>query len=114
VFYGTGPSLPMVSDSPGTFETFNGFPDSRVLTYRICVVLGATTPAGLTRTAAAQPSQNCASEVVLAKLLCCGDFNGDHNADILWRNTNDTLYILLMNGFRLIGQGSPGVLSNDW
>jgi hypothetical protein len=52
--------------------------------------------------------------VVLAKLLCCGDFNGDHNADILWRNTNDTLYILLMNGFRLIGQGSPGVLSNDW
>jgi hypothetical protein len=114
VFYGTGPSLPMVSDSPGTFETFKGFPDSRVLTYRICVVLGATTPAGLTRTAAAQPSQNCASEMVLAKLLCCDDFNGDHNADILWRNTNGTLDITLMNGFRLIGLGSPGTLTPDW
>jgi hypothetical protein len=113
VFYGTGPSLPKVFDTSQTTEAFNGFPDNRVLTYRICVVLGATTPAGLTKTAAGQPSKNCASEVVLAKQLCCGDFNGDHKADILWRNTDGTLYTLLMNGLSVIGTGSPGMPSND-
>jgi hypothetical protein len=52
----------------------------------------------------------------LAPTLCCGDFNGDKKADILWRNnTSAESYILLMNGFSsLIGAGSPGTLTPDW
>ena len=114
VLYGTGPSLPAVSDSPGTSETLKGFPDSNVLTYRICTVLGATTAAGLTKTAAAQPLQNCASEAVVARLLCCGDFNGDRKADILWRNGFGEVYEWLMNGLTISGLGSPATPTNDW
>jgi hypothetical protein len=61
VFYGTGPSLGEVSDSARTVEAFNGFPDGRLLAYSICVVLGRTTKAGLTKTAALHPDRNCAA-----------------------------------------------------
>ena len=114
VFYGTGPSLPAVSDSPGTQETFNGFPDSGSLTYRICVVLGATTQAGLTKTAAAQPSQNCAAATVNVA-PARRDFNGDGKTDILWRRTSSgQVYVWLLNGTSVIDAGSPGTVSSDW
>ena len=59
-FYGSGPSLPRVYDSPTTSQPFNGFPASHRITYSVCLVLGATIQGGLTRVAAAGPSYNCA------------------------------------------------------
>src|SRR5260370_37227584 len=112
-FYGTGPSLPTVSDSPGTQETFKGFPDNGSLTYGICVVLGATTQAGLTKTAAANPSPNCASAKL--NLGTSRDFDGDGKADILWRNTTTgQVYEWLLNGTSVIGGGSIGTGTLDW
>jgi hypothetical protein len=61
-FYGTGPSLPYVYDSPDTRERFNGFPGSGRIVYSVCLVLGETIPVGLTRLAAAGPAYNCAEE----------------------------------------------------
>jgi FG-GAP-like repeat len=51
-----------------------------------------------------------------------GDFNGDGNADILWRNNSGDLYIWLMSGTTIIGQGAPvpapmapmGPAAADW
>jgi len=59
-YYGTGASLPYVYDTPTTRERFNGFPTARRLVYSVCVVLGETVPAGLTRLAAAGPAYSCA------------------------------------------------------
>jgi hypothetical protein len=59
-FYGTGPSLPFIYDSPDTTQKFNGFPARRKIVYSICVVLGITVAGGLTRQAAAGPAYNCA------------------------------------------------------
>jgi hypothetical protein len=59
-FYGSGPSLPVVYDSPTTFQPFDGYPADRKLVYSLCVVLGITVPQGLTRRAAAGPDYNCA------------------------------------------------------
>ena len=61
-FYGTGPSLPRVYDSPNTWQKFNGYPAKHKLIYSICVVLGITVPGGLTRQAAAGPDYNCAGQ----------------------------------------------------
>src|SRR5262249_5626229 len=47
-------------------------------------------------------------------LLCCKDFNGDGQADILWRHTSGTVYEWLLNGTSLIGLGSPGTAGTDW
>jgi hypothetical protein len=54
-FYGTGPSLTRVYDSPTTSEPFKGYPASHRIVYSVCVVLGLTVPGGLTRQAAAGP-----------------------------------------------------------
>jgi len=44
-----------------------------------------------------------------------GDFNGDGDADILWRNsTTGEVYIWLMNGTTLTSSGSLGYVSSDW
>lgn len=43
-----------------------------------------------------------------------GDFNGDHEADILWRHTSGLVYIWLMKGTSTIGEGSPGSVPLDW
>jgi len=59
-YYGTGPSLRTVFDSPNTSENFNGYPASKAVTYSICVVLGQTEASGLTRAAAAGPTYSCA------------------------------------------------------
>jgi hypothetical protein len=45
--------------------------------------------------------------------VCCGDFNGDGKADILWRNASGEVYVWLMNGTNLIGGGSSGSVGND-
>jgi len=57
------------------------------------------------------PALHCPSQLVDAKQA---DFNGDGKADILWRNVSGEVYIMLMNGLQVIGQGSPGTLGNDW
>ncbi len=60
-YYGTGNSLQRVYDSPTTSRAFNGWPRTKRILYSTCVVLGKTTSAGLTRTAAADPNNyNCA------------------------------------------------------
>jgi hypothetical protein len=46
--------------------------------------------------------------------LCCGDFNGDSKADVLWRNTSGQVYEWLLNGTSLIGGGALGTISSDW
>jgi len=56
-FYGVGPSLPYVYDTGTTRQPFVGWPASRTLRYGVCVVLGATTANGLTKTAAATPKK---------------------------------------------------------
>ena len=61
-YYGSGPSLPYVYDSPTTKEPFNGFPASGRITYSICLVLGKTIPDGLTRLAATGPVYDCAGK----------------------------------------------------
>jgi len=60
-FWGTGPSLTRVYDTPNSYRNFNGFPASGVIAYNICVVLGKTTAQGLTRSVAAGPKYNCAT-----------------------------------------------------
>ena len=51
---------------------------------------------------------------ILEPVLCCKDFNADGRDDILWRNTiSGQVYEWLMNGTSVIGQGSPGTVSND-
>jgi hypothetical protein len=52
-YYGSGKSLPRVWDTSTTSVAFKGWPRERVLRYSICVVLGLTTPKGLTHDAAA-------------------------------------------------------------
>jgi len=60
-FYGTGTSLPSVWDTSSSNEAFTGWPADRKLSYSICILLGRTTPAGLTKTAAQAPTPNCAA-----------------------------------------------------
>ena len=44
-----------------------------------------------------------------------GDFDGNGMSDILWRNsTSGEVYIWLMNGMTIAGQGSPGTVSSAW
>jgi hypothetical protein len=60
-FWGTGPSLPQVYDTPTTSKVFKGFPAGKRITYNVCVVLGRTTAGGLTKSVAAGPTYNCAT-----------------------------------------------------
>ena len=60
-YYGTGASLPVVWDTPSTTEPLNGWPASHRLDYSVCLLLGRTTSAGLTRTAARTPTTTCAN-----------------------------------------------------
>lgn len=60
-FYGTGPSLPQVYDTPTHSNPFVGFPASKRIVYDVCVVLGRTIAGGLTRTIAAGPDYRCAT-----------------------------------------------------
>jgi hypothetical protein len=41
-----------------------------------------------------------------------GDFNGDGNSDILWRNDNGTIFEWLMNGSQLIASVAPSSQGN--
>ncbi len=50
-----------VYDTARTSEPFNGYPAGKRITYNICVVLGKTTAAGLTKSVAAGPTYNCAT-----------------------------------------------------
>lgn len=59
-YYGTGPSLTTVFDSPTTSERFVGYPNSHRIVYSTCIVLGLTVPSGLTKQAAAGPTYSCA------------------------------------------------------
>ena len=44
-----------------------------------------------------------------------GDFDGNGMSDILWRNSaSGEVYIWLMNGMTLAGQGSPATVSSAW
>jgi hypothetical protein len=52
---------------------------------------------------------------IYTPVLCCKNFNGDGKADILWRNSDSgDVYEWLTNGLGIIGQGSYGVVGNDW
>src|SRR5262245_23644410 len=52
---------------------------------------------------------------VPASIAQAHDFNGDGQADILWRNTTSgVVYEWLLNGTTIIGQGSPGSPGADW
>ncbi len=43
-----------------------------------------------------------------------GDFNGDGNADILWRNAlTGEVYIWQMNGTTIASVGSPGTVGDS-
>ena len=43
-----------------------------------------------------------------------GDFNGDGKADILWRNSDGTVAIWLMNGLTQASAGGLGVVPTSW
>ena len=44
-----------------------------------------------------------------------GDFDGNGTSDILWRNSGTgDVYIWLMNGTTIAGQGDLGVITSDW
>ncbi len=60
-FYGAGPSLPQVYDSPTHSNAFVGFPANKRITYDVCVVLGRTITGGMTRSVAAGPDYRCAT-----------------------------------------------------
>jgi hypothetical protein len=43
-----------------------------------------------------------------------GDYNGDGNSDILWRNDNGATGIWELNGSQVIGAVSLGNAGSDW
>jgi hypothetical protein len=43
-----------------------------------------------------------------------GDFNGDHNTDVLWRRDDGTMMIFDMNGPQITSVTFPGQLGNEW
>lgn len=64
-YYGAGPTLPEVYDSPETSQPFVGYPDGGLIRYSTCVVLGPTTKNGLTKAAAAPSGKySCAKAKV--------------------------------------------------
>jgi hypothetical protein len=62
-YYGAGPGLTQVYDTPNSSEPFVGFPSSKHLDYSVCILLGVTFQGGRTRAAAAAAKPNCASVV---------------------------------------------------
>ena len=46
--------------------------------------------------------------------LCCHDFNGDGDADILWRNNDGSIAIWLMNGFKIAESCVLGKPATTW
>lgn len=60
-YWGTGPSLGTIWDSPTTSSPFVGFPQSKVISYDVCLVLGRTVNGGLTKAAASLTKGLCAA-----------------------------------------------------
>jgi hypothetical protein len=60
-YYGTGPSLTVLYDTPDTSRDFVGWPASKKIAYSVCLVVGRTVPGGLTRAAAAGAPKRCAA-----------------------------------------------------
>ena len=60
-YWGAGSSLTEVAGTDNTSEPFNGFPSNKIIQYDICVVLGRTTSAGLTKSVAGSGNYNCAT-----------------------------------------------------
>jgi hypothetical protein len=119
-----GALLPRPNSSPARF-TSSCF--QLLIGYAIAVdaggnayVTGYTASSTFPTTAAAfQPAPANGANAIVTKFslkppVCCGDFNGDGRADILWRNASGEVYVWLMNGTNLIGAGSPGSVSSDW
>jgi FG-GAP-like repeat len=55
--------------------------------------------------------------VILAKILDTSiktDFGSDRKSDILWRNSNGSVYAYQMNGVSVASEGLLGTASNDW
>ena len=48
------------------------------------------------------------------RLVRLADFNGDGRQDFLWRNTDGTVVIWLMNGATILSSASLGVVPTDW
>ena len=83
-------------------------------------VTGYTDSSDFPTTAAAfQPAKAAGHNAFVTKFslkppVCCGDFNGDGKADILWRNASGEVYEWLLNGTNIIGEGSPDTVGNHW
>jgi FG-GAP repeat len=45
-----------------------------------------------------------------------GDYDGDGNADIFWRNDNGQVYVWEMNGLQVKAEGAVAhvAVTNDW
>jgi hypothetical protein len=46
--------------------------------------------------------------------ICCEDFNGGGQADILWRDVSGAVALWVMNGTKLGAAGIVGTASSDW
>jgi FG-GAP-like repeat/Pectate lyase len=42
------------------------------------------------------------------------DFNGDGQADILWRRSSGAIHIWFMDGGHISGKGTPATVASDW
>lgn len=47
-------------------------------------------------------------------IMGVGDFDGDHHADILWRNDSGAVGLWRMDGASFVGGGVVSAASNDW
>ena len=47
-------------------------------------------------------------------MVASADFNGDGNADILWRNDNGALAVWTMSGFSVTSSGIAGYVDGTW
>ena len=65
------------------------------------VILDASLPAGT-------------SIPIVGNFGITGDFNGDGNADLLWRNDNGSTSIWLLNGGQVLASPTIGSAGNEW
>lgn len=47
-------------------------------------------------------------------LAAVGDFDGDYNTDVMWRNTNNQVAVWLMNGANRVRTGIIGNIAPEW